>query len=86
MGVLKSFSGDELLYDKEETVIILKFIFKPAHHTVIDELKIYDSIRNSIGARNASNLSILNISNRAEVHVINYDKNFPLPGVEKIWC
>jgi hypothetical protein len=155
MGVLESFSGDELLYDKEETVIILKFIFQPAHHAVIDELritdhvrsfaqallieavegsyakgfvaaifdaisptpkpasitkilkklgqnaarhwfkyvstsdlrklKIYDSIRNSIGARNVSQLTILNISNRAEVHIINYDKNFPFPGVEKIW-
>lgn len=45
MGILKSFSSDELLYNKEETIIILKFIFEPTHHAIIDKLKITDHVR-----------------------------------------
>ena len=156
MAVLKSYSGDELLYNKEETIIILKFIFEPIHHQLIDkltvtdhvrsfaqallveavdgsyamgfievvvntirptfrstsitkilkklgqgsakhwyknvstsdlrELKVYESIRHAIGFKNASHLRIIHGVSRAEVHIIGHDKNFPFPGVEKVWC
>lgn len=41
---LRKFKEEELIFDNEETVIILKFIFKNKHD-LIDELKINDRIR-----------------------------------------
>lgn len=42
---LRSFKKDELLFDGEETRIILKFIFEPADHEFIDSLTVNDSVR-----------------------------------------
>lgn len=41
---LKQFDNDELLFDENETVIILKFIFMNQHE-LIDELIITDAVR-----------------------------------------
>ncbi|KXO09235.1 hypothetical protein AKG98_1451 [Moritella sp. JT01] len=45
MGITKSYSADELIYSKEETIIILKFIFQPVHHPLINELSISNTVR-----------------------------------------
>ncbi|TMO01312.1 hypothetical protein [Pseudoalteromonas sp. S558] len=42
---LRKFSKDELLFDEKETRVILKFIFKPADHKLIDSLPINDRLK-----------------------------------------
>lgn len=42
---LKTFSPDELILSKEQTIIVLKFIFKPADHSHIDKINMNDSYR-----------------------------------------
>jgi len=42
---LHQFQPDQLLYNEEETIVILKFIFEPADHTLIDSLPISDYLR-----------------------------------------
>ncbi|MFN3882355.1 MAG: hypothetical protein ACK4L8_13110 [Nitrincola lacisaponensis] len=42
---LRQFKQDELLFDEDETRIILKFIFKPVDHELIDSLPMSDSLR-----------------------------------------
>ena len=41
---LRKFKKEELIFNNDETVVILKFIFKK-NHNLIDNLKINDSIR-----------------------------------------
>ncbi len=41
---LKSFKSSELIFDNDETIIILKFIFS-SQHSIIDELDITDEVR-----------------------------------------
>jgi len=42
---LRNFAEDELLFNEEETRIILRFIFRPADHPVIHELPMTDKLR-----------------------------------------
>ena len=42
---LRKFSKDELHFDEKETRIILKFIFKPTNHELIDSLPMSDYLR-----------------------------------------
>nr|MDC2855734.1 hypothetical protein [Ningiella sp. W23] len=42
---LRKFSKDELLFDEKETRVVLKFIFKPADHKLIDSLPINDRLK-----------------------------------------
>ena len=42
---MKTFKHHELLFNKDETVHILKFIFKPSEHEFINELEITDRVR-----------------------------------------
>lgn len=42
---LRQFKSEELLFNEEETRIVLKFIFKPADHGIIDSLPMSDSLR-----------------------------------------
>lgn len=42
---LRQFKQDELLFSEDETRIILKFIFKPADHELIDSLPMNDHLR-----------------------------------------
>ena len=42
---LRKFSKDELLFDEKETKVILKFIFKPTDHKLIDSLPINDRLK-----------------------------------------
>lgn len=42
---LKQFKQDDLLFNEEETRIILKFIFKPADHELIDSMPMSDYLR-----------------------------------------
>ena len=41
---LRKFKNDELIFDNEETVMILKFIFKK-QHSLIDGMEINDRVR-----------------------------------------
>jgi len=45
---MRTFKQHELLFNKDETVHILKFIFKPSEHEFISGLEITDRVR-SIG-------------------------------------
>ncbi len=42
---LRTFSSEELLFNEEETRIVLKFIFAPTHHKFIDSLPMSDRLR-----------------------------------------
>jgi len=42
---LRQFSAEELLFNEEETRIVLKFIFKPTDHDLIDSLPMTDYLR-----------------------------------------
>lgn len=42
---LRKFKKEELLFNEEETRIILKFIFEPADHAVIDSLTVNEAIK-----------------------------------------
>ncbi len=42
---LRQFSTEELLFDEEETRTVLKFIFKPTDHDLIDSLPMTDYLR-----------------------------------------
>ncbi len=42
---LRKFSKDELLFDEKETRVILKFIFKPTDHKLIDTMAMSDTLR-----------------------------------------
>ncbi|OMH25789.1 hypothetical protein [Motiliproteus sp. MSK22-1] len=42
---LIQFKPEELLLNEEESLIVLKFIFKPTHHAYIDELPMNDHVR-----------------------------------------
>ncbi|MBL1278380.1 MAG: hypothetical protein COB30_020090 [Ectothiorhodospiraceae bacterium] len=42
---LRTFDLDELLFDEEETLTVLKFIFAETHHKTIDSLPMSDSLR-----------------------------------------
>jgi hypothetical protein len=42
---LRKFKPDDLVLNEEETRIILKFIFKPTDHEVIESLNITDQVR-----------------------------------------
>ncbi|MBL1275350.1 MAG: hypothetical protein COB30_004630 [Ectothiorhodospiraceae bacterium] len=42
---LRTFDLDELLFDEEETRIVLKFIFAETHHKLIDSLPMSDGLR-----------------------------------------
>ena len=42
---LCQFSAEELLFNEEETRIVLKFIFKPTDHDLIDSLPMTDYLR-----------------------------------------
>ncbi len=42
---LKQFKKDELLFNEDETLTILKFIFKPADHKLIDSLPMSEYLR-----------------------------------------
>lgn len=42
---LRQFKTEELLFNEEETRIVLKFIFRPADHELIDSLPMSDDLR-----------------------------------------
>ncbi len=42
---LRQFKPEELFLNEEETRIVLKFIFKPSDHDLIDSLPINDHLR-----------------------------------------
>lgn len=42
---LRQFKTEELLFNEEETRIVLKFIFKPTDHALIDSLPMSDALR-----------------------------------------
>lgn len=42
---LRQFKQDELLFNEDETLIVLKFIFKPSDHELIDSLPMSDYLR-----------------------------------------
>jgi len=42
---LRKFTPEELLFNEEETRVVLKFIFAEAHHKDIDSLPMSDSLR-----------------------------------------
>ena len=42
---LRQFAPEELIFDKDETQIVLKFIFKPTDHELIDSLPMSDYLR-----------------------------------------
>jgi len=42
---LRKFQKNELLFDESETIIILKFIFKPSDHSLIESLPMNDQLR-----------------------------------------
>lgn len=42
---LRQFTSEELLFNEEETRIVLKFIFKPVDHPFIDSLQMSDHLR-----------------------------------------
>lgn len=42
---LRQFKPEELLFDEAETRVVLKFIFKPTDHPLIDSLPMSDALR-----------------------------------------
>ncbi len=42
---LRQFKAEELLFNEEETRIVLKFIFRPTDHALIDSLPMSDGLR-----------------------------------------
>lgn len=42
---LRKFKKDELILNEEETRIVLKFIFEPADHGIIESLTVNDTVR-----------------------------------------
>ncbi|MCF6338842.1 MAG: hypothetical protein L3J84_12980 [Gammaproteobacteria bacterium] len=42
---LRKFTSEELFLNEEETRIVLRFIFKPIHHELIDSLPMNDHLR-----------------------------------------
>lgn len=42
---LRKFNEEELLFNEEETIIILKFIFEPTDHGTIESLTVNDAVR-----------------------------------------
>lgn len=42
---LRQFTAEELLFNEEETRIVLKFIFRPTDHALIDSLPLSDRLR-----------------------------------------
>ncbi len=42
---LRKFKKEELLFNEEETRIILKFIFDPADHSTIESINVNDTVR-----------------------------------------
>ncbi len=48
--LLRKFMAEELLFNEEETRIILKFIFKPTYHSHIETMVMTDRLRSSAQA------------------------------------
>lgn len=42
---LRQFKQEELLFNEEETRVVLKFIFEPVDHALIESLTVNDSVR-----------------------------------------